>query len=143
MSNDHTNPIAHGVAVFGEMHPPARTAAFEAATDPATPGGRMQGLAAEFVFGQIWSDTQRLDRRARSLVTLGALIALRTGEEFSNHVRVGIANGLTRGEIEEVITHTAAYVGFPAARAAMIVAMRMFAEDVAGETGGVPAGQSF
>ena len=143
MNHDHTDPIARGVAVFGEMHPPARTAAFAAATDPAMPGGRMQRLAAEFVFGQIWGDTERLDRRSRSLVTLGALIALRTGDEFGNHVRVGITNGLSHGEIEEVITHSAAYVGFPAARAAMMVAARTFAEDSTGESPSVPAGQSF
>jgi len=52
MNHDHTDPIARGVAVFGEMHPPARTAAFAAATDPAMPGGRMQRIAAEFVFAR-------------------------------------------------------------------------------------------
>jgi hypothetical protein len=57
---------------------------------------------------------------------LGALIALRMSDEFGNQVRVGIANGLTRLEIEEVVTHSAAYVGFPAARAAMIVAAHIF-----------------
>jgi 4-carboxymuconolactone decarboxylase len=124
------------------MHPPARTAAFAAASDPALPGGRMQALAAEFVFGQIWGDTERLDRRSRSLCDVGALIALRTGEEFGNHVRVGIANGLTPGEIEEVITHASAYVGFPAARTAMVVATRIF-EEVAAGAKGIPAGQSF
>jgi 4-carboxymuconolactone decarboxylase len=102
----------------------------------------MQALAAEFVFGQIWGDTVRLVRRARSLVTLGALIALRTGEEFGNHVRVGLANGLTAGEIEEVITHASAYVGFPAARAAMVVATRIFEEAAAGAEG-IPVDQSF
>ncbi len=142
MSDEHQGPVARGVAVFGEMHPPARTAAFAAATDPAVPGGRMQALAAEFVFGHIWGDTERLDRRSRSLVTLGTLIALRSGDEFGNHVRVGLANGVTPGEIEEVITHASAYVGFPAARAAMVVAMRIFEETAAGAEG-IPAGQSF
>jgi 4-carboxymuconolactone decarboxylase len=141
MSKDQKDPVIRGVAVFGEMHPPARTAAFAAATDPALLGGRMQALAANFVFGQIWGDTERLDRRSRSLVTLGALIALRTSEEFGNHVRVGLANGLTPAEIEEVITHASAYVGFPAARAAMIVATRIFDEAAGAE--GISAGQSF
>jgi 4-carboxymuconolactone decarboxylase len=129
------------VAVFGEMHLPAQTAAFAAAADPALPGGRMQSLAAEFVFGKIWGDTERLDRRSRSFVTLGALIALRIGEEFGNHVRVGLANGLTAGEIEEVITHASAYVGFPAARAAMVVATRILEEAAAGAEG-IPTGQT-
>ena len=55
MSNERTEFVACGVAMFGEMHPPARTAALEAATDPAVPAGRMRGLTTEFVFGRIWA----------------------------------------------------------------------------------------
>jgi 4-carboxymuconolactone decarboxylase len=52
---------------------------------------------------------------------LGALIAPRVGHEFANLVRVALANGLAEQEIEEAITHAAAYAGFPAAHAAMQV----------------------
>jgi 4-carboxymuconolactone decarboxylase len=97
-------------------------------------------LAAEFVFGRIWNG-EPLDRRRRSLVTLGVLIAHRGGEEFGNHVRVALKNGLTAQEIEEAITHAAPYAGFPAAHAAMQVAIRVFAE--AGKAEGIPAGQPF
>jgi 4-carboxymuconolactone decarboxylase len=140
MSNIETAAVGHGVAVFGTMHPPDRTEAFRAATDPAVPGGRLQRLAAAFVFGQIWDD-DRLDRRSRSLVTLGVLIGQRAGEEFGNHVRVALKNGLSAREIEEAITHAAAYAGFPAAHAAMQAASRIFAES--GDAGGIPAGQRF
>jgi 4-carboxymuconolactone decarboxylase len=129
MSKNETDAVTRGVSVFGEMHPPERTEAFRAATNPSAPGGRMQSLAAEFVFGHIWSD-DRLDRRSRSLVTMGVLIAQGAGEEFGNHVRVALANGLSPQEIEETITQAAAYAGFPAALAAMKVAIRIFAEGV-------------
>lgn len=139
MSENDPDPVAHGIAVFGEMHPPARASAFRAATDPTVAGGRMQGFAAEFVFGRLWDDTERLDRRSRGLVTLGLLLALKMGDEFSNHVRVALANGLTAREIEEAIPHAAAYVGFPTAHAAMIVAARVLAK----RADTVPAGQPF
>jgi 4-carboxymuconolactone decarboxylase len=141
MSQDTPEAVEHGVSIFGQMHSSERTDAFRDATDPAVPGGRMQRLAAEFVFGQVWSDA-RLDRRGRSLLTLGVLIAQRASDEFGNHVRVALANGLSALEIEEAITHAAAYAGFPAAHGAMGVAVRIFA-DVASQTSdGGPAGQS-
>jgi len=140
MSDTETDAVGNGVAVFGEMHPPERTEAFRAATDPAIPGGRMQRLAAEFVFGRIWNG-ERLDRRSRSFITLGVLIAHRGGEEFGNHVRVALKHGLTAQEIEQAITHAAAYAGFPAAYASMQGAIRLFAE--ARKPEGIPAGQSF
>jgi 4-carboxymuconolactone decarboxylase len=56
-----------------------------------------------------------LDRRSRSLVTLGALIALRAGEELKFHFPIALRNGLTAEELEEVVYHLTGYVGFPAA----------------------------
>jgi 4-carboxymuconolactone decarboxylase len=79
-------------------------------------GSAMMELAVDFVFGSIW--TPGLDRKQRSLVTLGILIALRRTEEFKNHVQVGLRNGLTVGEIEEALIQATAYAGFPAAYAA-------------------------
>lgn len=121
MTDIFSQAVAHGVAVFGTMHPTARTEQFAASAASAEPGGRMQRLAAGFVFGQLWGD-EALDRRARSLVTLGVLVALDIGEDLGGHIRVALANGVTPTEIEEAITHAAAYAGFPRALAAMSVA---------------------
>jgi len=74
-------------------------------------------LAVDFVFGSIWT-RPGLDRKQRSLVTLGILIALRRTEEFKNHVQIGLKNGLTVAEIEEALIQATAYAGFPAAYAA-------------------------
>jgi 4-carboxymuconolactone decarboxylase len=71
-------------------------------------------LSLEFVFGKVWG-RGGLDRKQRSLVTIGVLIALRQAAELLNHLRVGLANGLTHAEIEEAIVQTAPYAGFPAA----------------------------
>lgn len=93
-------------------------------------GGEMLGLAMDNVFGRLWT-RDGLSRRDRSLVTLGMLIALRAGDELRFHFPIARTNGLTDGEIAEVIYHSTGYAGFPAANAALRVAQ----ESLHGEGG--------
>ena len=74
-------------------------------------------LSVDHVFGALWT-RPGLDRRSRSLVTLGALIALRANDELKIHFQIALRNGLTVEEIEEVVYHMTGYAGFPAAAAA-------------------------
>jgi 4-carboxymuconolactone decarboxylase len=74
-------------------------------------------LTFDHVFGSLWT-RPGLDRRSRSLVTLGALIALRATEELKFHFPIAMRNGLSIEEIEEVVYHMAGYAGFPAAATA-------------------------
>jgi 4-carboxymuconolactone decarboxylase len=78
-------------------------------------------------WGDVWS-RDGLDRRARSCVTLGVLVALHAHEELAVHVRGAVRNGLTASEISEVVLHTAVYAGIPAAAAALRVAERTLIE---------------
>jgi 4-carboxymuconolactone decarboxylase len=78
-------------------------------------------------WGEVWS-REGLDRRARSLVTLGVLVALRAHDELAVHVRAAVRNGLSPEEISEVLLHTAVYAGMPAALAALRVAERTLVE---------------
>jgi 4-carboxymuconolactone decarboxylase len=71
-------------------------------------------LSLEHVFAPLWT-RPGLDRRSRSLVTLGALIALRASDELKIHFQIALNNGLTLEEIEEVIYHMTGYAGYPAA----------------------------
>ncbi|MGW4911027.1 carboxymuconolactone decarboxylase family protein [Streptomyces sp. NPDC004270] len=73
------------------------------------------------VWGALWA-REGLTARDRSLVTLGILIALGAESELKTHVRVALANGLTRDEIAEVIYHSSGYTGFPRAVAARTAA---------------------
>ena len=73
-------------------------------------------------WGSLWTRDDRLDRRTRSCVTIALLTALRAEHELAMHIRAGLRNGLTPEEITEVILHTAAYAGIPAANTAMAVA---------------------
>jgi 4-carboxymuconolactone decarboxylase len=81
----------------------------------------MGDLALNNVFAGTWI-RPGLDRRARSLVTLGILIALRSYEELRIHFVAAIANGCTKEELEEVIYHASGYAGFPAANTARMAA---------------------
>lgn len=78
-------------------------------------------LALDNVFVNLWS-RPGLDMRARSLLTLGILIALRSEDELRIHSVVAINNGLSVEELEEVIYHASGYAGFPAANSARQVA---------------------
>jgi 4-carboxymuconolactone decarboxylase len=77
----------------------------------------MGNLAFDNVFTNLWA-RPGLDPRARSLVTLGILIAIHATEELKIHFVAAIANGCTVEEIEEVIYHATGYAGFPAANIA-------------------------
>jgi 4-carboxymuconolactone decarboxylase len=90
--------------------------------------------------GDLWSRPQ-LSRRDRSLLVISVLSAQARDEELEPHTQVGLNHGLTRPEIEEILLHVAAYVGFPAAMAAarhMDAAFRK-AEGVERITGRQPA----
>jgi 4-carboxymuconolactone decarboxylase len=84
-------------------------------------GARFNELAIDFAFGTMWAEA-KLPRRDLSLVTIGALVATRQFDELEHHVRIGLANGLTATEIEQAITHLAAYAGFPSARGGLAAA---------------------
>lgn len=90
-------------------------------------GSAAAELALENAFGDIWA-RPGLDRRSRSLVTLGILLAQGQQEELKNHVRIGLANGLTAGEIEEALMHGIPYSGFPAFSVASRAALEVLRE---------------
>jgi 4-carboxymuconolactone decarboxylase len=87
-----------------------------------------QRWLTESAWGGLWTRDEQLDRRTRSCITIAVLTALRAEHELALHVRAGRRNGLTPDEIAEVIMHTAAYAGLPAANAAMAVAKAVLAE---------------
>ncbi|MFZ2528937.1 MAG: carboxymuconolactone decarboxylase family protein [Rhodococcus sp. (in: high G+C Gram-positive bacteria)] len=80
----------------------------------------LQEFVTEHAWGAVWS-RPGLDRRSRSLLNIGMLIALRAENELRGHIRGALRNGLTRTEITEAVIHSAAYCGSPAALAAMRV----------------------
>ena len=85
-----------------------------------TDSEQLQEFVTEHVWDAVWN-RPGLDRRSRSLLNLGMLIALRAHGELKGHVRGALRNGLTRTEIVEAVIHASAYSGAPAGLSAMAV----------------------
>ena len=108
--------------VLGDEH-------VDRATEGATQHTRaFQELITRYAWGEIWS-RPGLDRRARSCITLTALVAYGRFDELALHIRAARRNGLSWGEIEEVLLQTAIYCGVPAANSAFHVFQRVLDED--------------
>ncbi|MEU3885733.1 4-carboxymuconolactone decarboxylase [Streptomyces sp. NPDC029041] len=90
--------------------------------------GDFQELVTRYAWGEIW-DRPGLDRRTRSCVTLTALVAGGHLDELAFHTRAALRNGLTPGEIKEVLLQAAVYCGVPAANSAFKVAQQVIREE--------------
>ncbi|ABG94355.1 4-carboxymuconolactone decarboxylase [Rhodococcus jostii RHA1] len=85
-----------------------------------TDSEQLQEFVTEHVWDAVWN-RPGLDRRSRSLLNLGMLIALRAHGELKGHVRGALRNGLTRTEVVEAVIHASAYCGAPSGLSAMAV----------------------
>lgn len=94
-----------------------------------TDGEELQEHVTATVWGSVWT-RPGLNRRDRSLLNIGMLVALRATEELRGHVRGALTNGLTREEITEAIIHSSGYCGAPAALSAMKVAQQVLEEEL-------------
>src|ERR1700690_4218620 len=83
-----------------------------------------QDWITRYAWGEIWS-RPGLSRPERSLVTLAVLAALQHEQELTMHVKAALRNGLTPGQIQEVLLQVAVYAGVPAGNRAFAVAQRV------------------
>lgn len=91
-------------------------------------------LNDDILFGEVWSRTDRLGLRDRSLVTITSLISQGiTDSSLTYHLQTARQNGITRSEISEIITHISFYAGWPKAWAAFRLAKDVWAEDSAAD----------
>ncbi|WP_375386361.1 4-carboxymuconolactone decarboxylase [uncultured Microbacterium sp.] len=88
-----------------------------------------QDFITRVAWGDVWS-RPGLDRRSRSIAVLSSLIAHGHQEELAMHLRAARRNGLTLGEIKEVILQSAVYSGVPAANTAFRIAGEVFADEL-------------
>jgi alkylhydroperoxidase/carboxymuconolactone decarboxylase family protein YurZ len=63
----------------------------------------------------------------RSAITLTALVARDHWDEFAMHVRAARRNGLSAGEIQEILLQVAIYLGVPTANHAFAIAAEQLA----------------
>jgi 4-carboxymuconolactone decarboxylase len=111
-----TDPRTEGLEVFKQLMPGILPDDLTSLRDGSF-AQELGELSIDHVFGSLWT-RPGLNRRDRSLITLGALIAMRATDELRFHMPIAVRNGLTVEEIEEVVYHLTGYAGFPAANAA-------------------------
>lgn len=107
------NEMADGVAALSQS-----TAVF---------GAKQANWTLDFPFGTVWQG-EGLERKLRSCVVLGLLIAQGQSNEIKFHTRMGLKNGLTKKELEEIFYTAIPYAGFPAANTAKDAMLEAFAE---------------
>jgi 3-oxoadipate enol-lactonase / 4-carboxymuconolactone decarboxylase len=87
-----------------------------------------QAFIEQYAWGGVWT-RPGLDRRSRSMITLTALVAGGHTDELALHLHAARRNGLTVGEITEVLLQTAVYCGVPAANTAFRIARKVLEEE--------------
>ena len=124
---DENDAFKAGKDVWFEMrgHAVAQAAIDQAAEHPMSRDLRQ--FLFEHCFGAVWA-RPGLERVTRSTITISVLTALGRIEELKGHIRMGMNNGLTREELNEIFLHVGVYAGVPTAVAAVRAAMEVFAE---------------
>ena len=73
-------------------------------------------LNDDVLFGEVWSRTDKLALRDRSIVTVTALVSSGIiDSSLTFHLQEAKKNGVTRTEIAEILTQVAFYAGWPKA----------------------------
>ena len=117
-----------GLKLFAEIYGEEMAAGADARVQAGDSFGIEQSRwTMEFSFGSVWARTT-MERKLRSAATLGMLVALRQHDEIKYHTKMGMKNGLSRIELEEIIYTAIAYAGFPAAQSAKKAMLEAFAE---------------
>jgi 4-carboxymuconolactone decarboxylase len=68
----------------------------------------------EVCFGRIWA-RGGIDRKTRSILNIGMLVALNRPVQLRTHIEGALNNGCTVEELREILLQTAMYCGLPAA----------------------------
>lgn len=83
----------------------------------------------DILFGEVWSG-DGLSPKIRSMLTVTTLVAKgMIDSSLDHHLAFAKANGVTKGEMAELLTHIAFYAGWPNAWAAFRKAKDIYAED--------------
>lgn len=91
-------------------------------------------LNDDILFGEVWSRTDKLGLRDRSLITITSLISQGiTDSSLKYHLQTAKQNGITRTEISEILTHLSFYAGWPKVWAAFRMAKEVWAEQTKNE----------
>ena len=82
--------------------------------------GVLDEYSEEVCFGRIWA-RDGIDRKTRSILNIGMLVALNRPVQLRSHIEGALNNGCTVEELRELLLQTAMYCGLPAASEAFKV----------------------
>ena len=87
-------------------------------------------LNDDVLFGEVWAREGALASKTRSIITVSALISKGViDSSLKNHLENAKKNGVTKGEMAEIITHLAFYAGWPNAWGAFRLALEVYKDD--------------
>ena len=87
-------------------------------------------LNDDVLFGEVWSREDKLSLKMRSILTVSALVSKGLiDSSFEYHAKTAKANGVTKTEMAEILTHLAFYAGWPNAWAAFRIVKDVYAPD--------------
>lgn len=93
-------------------------------------------LNDDILFGEVWN-REGLSPKLRSILTVSALVSKGlVDSSFQHHLLFARQNGVTGGEMAEILTHLAFYAGWPNAWAAFRMAVEVYRDDQ-GKDGGL------
>lgn len=89
---------------------------------------KFAALNDDVLFGEVWSREKQMSARDRSLITCSALMAQGLFPQLEAHMKMAKENGVTKGEMVELITQLAFYTGWPKAWSAFGIAKEIFTD---------------
>jgi 4-carboxymuconolactone decarboxylase len=121
------NDLERGIGIFTEVYGEQAGAGVRGYMASGAFGADQARLAMEMAFGMVWA-REGLERKLRSAAVLGMLIGRGQVDEIRYHTRMGLHNGLTRAELEEIMITAVPYCGLPASNVAKAAMLDVFAE---------------
>jgi len=107
MNNDkYETGMAVRREVLGDEYVDRAVAGITDFTEP------LQNMVVENCWGEVWTRGV-LNKKTRSLITIGMLAALKMPTELKAHVLGGLRNGCTVEEIQETLLQSTVYCGIP------------------------------
>ncbi len=87
-------------------------------------------LNDDVLFGEVWSRTDKLSLRDRTMITVVALVSKGVFDSsLKYHILNAKNHGVTKTEMIEIVTHISFYVGWPNAWAVFPMVREVYAEE--------------
>lgn len=126
----------YGLEVIASMAGTAFAEQMRAHVESGGFGADIGRMALHYAFADAWG-REGLDRKSKSIAIVSALIAMRQPKELRNHVKIGLANGMSVRDFELLLIQLTPYVGLPATASAsteIVNALREAGHDPAAST---------